>query len=174
MPRGNSGRSQRRTPGGGLSASARDRLEHELAALRARRDRFAAEVRARDPVGDQADNADALRLDDDIAALDDRIAELSKLLSGGGTRESRSWGVPDGTTVTLRFGDGEVETLQVVAVTEEIPSGQEDSTVTADSPLGLALVGHHSGDTIRYPAPAGEVEAHIISLEPPAPRQNPR
>jgi transcription elongation factor GreA len=170
----NSSGPKRRAHAGGLSAGARERLEHELAALRERRDRFAAEVRTRDPVGDQADNADALRLDDEIAALDDRIAELSDLLSGATTRERRGRGVPDGTTVTLRFGDGDVQTLHVVAVTEQIPFGQEDSTVTADSPLGLALAGHRSGDTIRYPAPAGEVEAHIISLEPPAPRRSSR
>ncbi|HKS49786.1 MAG TPA: GreA/GreB family elongation factor [Amycolatopsis sp.] len=150
-----------------LSGQARERLEQELAALRDRRDRLAGQVRARDRVGDQADEAFSLRLDDDIAAMDDRIGELSELLASGRNVETGTHGVLDGTRVTLRFADGEVQTLQVVAVPEEIPAGQEDAMVTFDSPLGLALSGRAAGDTIAYSAPAGVVRAEIVSLEPP-------
>lgn len=150
-----------------LSGQARERLEQELAALRDRRDRLAGQVRARDRVGDQADEAFSLRLDDDIAAMDDRIGELSELLASGRNVETGTHGVLDGTRVTLRFADGEVQTLQVVAVPEEIPAGQEDAMVTFDSPLGLALSGRAAGDTVAYSAPAGVVRAEIVSLEPP-------
>ena len=125
---------------------------------------MAAQIRAKDPVGDQADEAYLLRLEDDIAVIDDRITELSDLLAGGG-RGTR--GVADGTTVTLRFAENDVQTLRVVAVPEEIPAGQEDTMVTSDSPLGLALAGHKAGDTITYSTPMGIVRADIISLEPP-------
>lgn len=148
-----------------VSGEARVRLEQELAALRGRREELAAEARELDRVGDRADDADALRLEDDIAALDARITQLSTALAG---RRTGARGVPDGTTVILRFSDGTVQTLRVVALTEEIPAGQEDNTVTADSPLGLALAGHQAGDTISYPAPAGEVRAEILSLQPPS------
>jgi transcription elongation factor GreA len=147
----------------GLNGGARDRLKQELAALRERREEMAAEIRSRDPVGDQADNAFALRLGDEIAALDARIANLTELLARGHGVE----GIPDGTRVRLRFDDGTEQTLQVVAVIEEIPAGQEDDTITADSPLGLALVGHGAGDSISYRAPVGEVHADILSLELP-------
>lgn len=152
------------TPRTGLSEAARERLEREVAALRESRDRMAAQIRAKEPVGDQADEAYLLRLEDEIAAIDDRITELSDVLRGAarGTR-----GVPDGTTVTLRFADDDVQTLRVVAVPEEIPAGQEDSMVTSDSPLGLALAGRKAGDTITYSAPMGVVRAEILSLELP-------
>ncbi|WAL68311.1 GreA/GreB family elongation factor [Amycolatopsis cynarae] len=148
-----------------VSGEARVRLEQELATLRDRRAELAAEARALDRVGDRADDADALRLEDDIAALDARITQLSRVLAGA---RAGAGGVPDGTTVTVRFADGTVQPFRVVAVTEEIPAGQEDSTVTTDSPLGLALAGHQAGDTISYPAPAGEVRAEILSLELPS------
>lgn len=153
-----------RGTGRGLNPIARERLEAELAALRVQRERMAAQIRAKDPVGDQADEAYLLRLEDDIAAIDDRIAELSDLLAGAG-RGTR--GVADGTTVTLRFAEHDVETLRVVAVPEEIPDGQEDTMVTSDSPLGLALVGRKAGDTITYSAPMGVVRADILELVPP-------
>jgi transcription elongation factor GreA len=146
-----------------LSGPARDKLEAELAGLRERREELASEVAGLDRVGDLADNADALRLEADITVFDNRIRALTDLLaSGRGTT-----GLPDGTKATLRFSDGSVQTLQVVAVTEEIPTGQEDTTITAGSPLGLALVKRRSGETVRYPTPSGEVEAEIVSLELP-------
>jgi transcription elongation factor GreA len=146
-----------------LDPAAREGIQQELATLRDRREELAAEVRSRDPVGDQADSAFALRLGDELAALDDRIASLSELLARGRTGE----GVPDGTRVTLRFGGGTEQTMMVVAVTEEIPAGQEDSMITAHSPLGTALAGHGPGDTITYRAPAGEVQAHIVAMDLP-------
>ncbi|HET6502761.1 MAG TPA: GreA/GreB family elongation factor [Amycolatopsis sp.] len=150
-----------------MSSAVRERLKQELATLRERRERLAAQIRADGRAGDEADEAYSLRLDDDLAAMDDRIAELSELLAGGPGAEARSHGVPDGTTVTLRFAGGDVETLRVVAVPEGIPSGEEDTTVTADSPLGLALSGHGAGDTITFSAPAGQVRADILAMEPP-------
>lgn len=150
--------------GRGLNPIARERLETELAALRHQRERMAAQIRAKDPVGDQADEAYLLRLEDDIAAIDDRIVELTDLLAGAG-RGTR--GVADGTTVTLRFSEHDVQTLRVVAVPEEIPAGQEDTMVTSDSPLGLALAGRKAGDTITYSAPMGVVRADILELVPP-------
>lgn len=153
-----------RGTGRGLSIRARERLEHELGVLREQRERMAAQIRAKDPVGDQADEAYLLRVEDDIAAIDDRIMELTDLIASGG-RGTR--GVPDGTTVTLRFSEDDVQTLRVVTVPEEIPAGQEDTMVTSDSPLGLALAGRKAGDTITYSAPMGLVHAEILSLEPP-------
>lgn len=146
-----------------LDDAAREGIQQELATLRDRREELAAEVRSRDPVGDQADSAFALRLGDELAALDDRIASLSELLARGRT----GVGVADGTRVRLRFGDGSEQTMMVVAVTEEIPAGQEDSMITAHSPLGTALAGHEPGDTITYRAPAGEVEAYIVDMDLP-------
>jgi transcription elongation GreA/GreB family factor len=147
-----------------LSASARARLQEELKALRERRDGLVADSRALDTTGDRGDNAQPLVEDDEIARIDDRIDELSRVLAAGAGQQA---GVPDGTTVTLRFGDGTEQTLQVVAITEEIPPGQEDTTITSDSPLGLALAGHQAGETISYATPAGAAQATILSLDLP-------
>ncbi|GAB2995783.1 hypothetical protein GCM10017788_56850 [Amycolatopsis acidiphila] len=154
----------------GLSDGTRARLEQELRTLRDRRDELTADARALDTTGDRGDNADPLREDDEIARVEDRIAELSRLLAAGpgaGSAGGAEAGVPDGTTATLRFGDGTEQALQVVAITEEIPPGREDTTITTDSPLGLALAGHQAGDTISYSTPAGEAQAYLVSIEFP-------
>ena len=57
---------------------------------------------------------------DDIAWLDDRIAEVSGLIARGGVPEPVDGRLPHGAEVTLRFDDGEVSTMRVVAISEEV------------------------------------------------------
>ena len=52
--------------------------------------------------------------------------------------------LPGGTEVTLRFPDGSVAKMQVISVIQETPIGGEAETLTAGSPLGLALAGRQS------------------------------
>jgi transcription elongation factor GreA len=74
--------------------------------------------------------------------------------------------LPDGTEVTLRFPGGEVTTMRVVACVDEIDGG-DDETLTADSPLGIALVGHKPGDTVTYSAPSGQQSVGLVAVQPP-------
>lgn len=153
----------------GLDPEARGRLEEELARLSERRRSLGAEFDERDPVGDRADGAESLELADDVAWLDDRIDELVGLLSGasGSDDQSAADRLPDGTVVTVRFADSTVQTLRVVAITEEIPEGQEDTALTTHSPLSRALAGHHKGDTVGYPTPDGPAQVEVIDLRLP-------
>jgi transcription elongation GreA/GreB family factor len=153
----------------GLDPDARRRLEDELARLRERRRRLGAAFDDRDPVGDRADDAEALELADDAAWLDDRINELVGLLTGaaGAEQAASPDRLPDGTVLTLRFEDGAEQTFRVVAIPEEIPEGQEDTALTTHSPLSRALAGHHVGDTVTYSTPDGPVRAELIDLRLP-------
>lgn len=57
--------------------------------------------------------------------------------------------------------------MRVVNFIEETPAGAEDSTLTADSPLGLALYGHKAGDTVTYRTPRGELQVTLLAIELP-------
>ncbi|MGW1677267.1 GreA/GreB family elongation factor [Saccharopolyspora sp. NPDC002376] len=152
---------------GQLSEQARGKLEEELTTLRERRRTLVAAIRQQESdVGDRADEANALETGDELAAIDERIRAVTDLLVGG-PGKTPTGQVPDGTTATLCFDDGTEQTVRAVAITEEIASRQQGATVTTDSPLGLALAGHRTGDTISYATPDGDVRARIISLEFP-------
>ncbi|MDT0462113.1 GreA/GreB family elongation factor [Streptomyces gibsoniae] len=145
-----------------ISAAARLALEQELADLRAERTMVAATLRDSDAaVGDRADEADELQRAGDLQRLDARISMISTRL-----REAETAGPPPtdlvgvGSTVTVRFPDGSVETLQIGETAEEL----DPTLVTADSPLGRALLGHHAGDTVSYDAPGGQATAVVVSL----------
>ncbi|MGH3888731.1 MAG: GreA/GreB family elongation factor [Pseudonocardiaceae bacterium] len=146
-------------------ARTRRRLEEELARLRARRDALATELDGRDSVGDRADHADVLEQADDVAWLDDRIAEVAGLIARGGPPEPAAGQLPHGTEVTLRFDDGEVSTLRVVAIPEEV--AEDDEALTLESPLGRALAGSEVGDIVQYRTPSGVALVEVLALRVP-------
>ncbi|EGX58116.1 GreA/GreB family elongation factor [Streptomyces zinciresistens K42] len=145
-----------------LSEAGRQALEQELSRLRAEREKVASTLRDSDAaVGDLADAADELQRANDVRRVDARIAEITtRLRSAVAAGPPRTDRVGVGGTVTVRFGDGAEETFQI----GETTMATEHSLVTADSPLGRALLGHRPGDTVRYHAPGGSATAVVVSL----------
>ena len=145
----------------------RARLESELADLRRRREQLHAELEAdAQAVGDRGDAAEALQRAEDLGGLDEQISRLTWLLAGGSSTVEGQ--LPNGTAVTLRFPDDEEDiTMRVVNFIEETPAGAEDTTLTADSPLGLALFGRKAGETITYRTPRGELQVKLLAIEMP-------
>lgn len=146
------------------------RLEQELDRVREQRRVLAAQLGGEDPadpdVGDRGDGALQLEGQDELSRLDRRIEEVERLLADPSALESLS-GLADGTIVTVRFPDGDEATLRVVTIPEQAPSADQDTVVTASSPLGQALVGRQAGDTIRYAGPDGELQAEVVALRTP-------
>ncbi|MFJ2862479.1 GreA/GreB family elongation factor [Kitasatospora sp. NPDC087314] len=144
-----------------ISAEALRALQGELAQLRAERERVLGTLRGEEPVGDRADAADEVQRADQVARLDLRIAEVE-----GRIREGAVAGAPStevvgvGSTVAVRFSDGVEETVEISEVAEE----SELTLVTADSPLGRALLGRHAGETVGYETPGGPASAVVVSI----------
>ncbi|WP_406432315.1 GreA/GreB family elongation factor [Streptomyces sp. NBC_01589] len=144
-----------------ISDAAREALERELADLRAERETVAATLRGGERVGDRADEADELQRGTELDRLDTRIAETD-----GRLREAAVAGPPRtdevgvGSTVTVRFADATETTVQFGEVAEAL----DRTLVTADSPLGRALLGRRAGDTISYETPEGRSTAVVLSL----------
>ncbi|WP_040918539.1 GreA/GreB family elongation factor [Saccharomonospora glauca] len=147
----------------GLSPATRARLERELETLRQQRESLAPKL-GEDPLGDSADQADLLERAEVVSRLDRRISEVTNLLYGGPAAEQET-GLPSGTRVTLRFDDGSTEDMVVVGFADE--AEDDTSALTADSPLGHALVGKSEGDTVTYRTPRGEATAQIVKLHLP-------
>ncbi|HYB35394.1 MAG TPA: GreA/GreB family elongation factor [Mycobacterium sp.] len=153
----------------GRADAARNRIAAELARLRERRDRLEVEVKNdRGMVGDHGDAADAIQRADELAVLDERINELDRLLRTGPAPSNGPNMLPGGTEVTLRFPDGAVVTMEVISIVEETPVGREAETLTAGSPLGLALAGHKPGDTVTYTTPQGQNQVELLDVNFPA------
>ncbi|MGW3471345.1 GreA/GreB family elongation factor [Saccharopolyspora sp. NPDC000995] len=151
--------------GGEESAVGRARLTEEIRTLRARRQQLVDELRRSDDPGDRGDAAQELQGGDELVAIDDRIAELEGLMAGG---QPDFEGLEPGTEVSLRLPDGTTQDFRVVAIPEEIPPGAEDTSLTSDSPLGLALAGSRAGETVDFPSPEGKTRVEVVSIRPPS------
>lgn len=151
-----------------VADAAKENLAAELDRLRQRHDLLELEVRDdRGMIGDHGDAAEAIQRAEELVALADRINELDRRLRTGPAPTDESESLPGGTEVTLKFPDGEVVTMYVISIVEETPVGRESETLTAHSPLALALVGHKPGDTVTYSTPQGENQVELISLKLP-------
>ena len=155
-----------------LSDGGRDRINAELARLRKRReDLLTGLVSDEDTVGNSGDAADEIQQAEDVAFVDKQIAKLEGLLHGSGSANTPTGLLPDGAQVTLRLAEGGVTTMRVISDVAEIPkspeAGQEDETLSADSPLGLALAGHQPGDTVSYETPQGPQRVQLLSVKLP-------
>jgi transcription elongation factor GreA len=151
-------------------AEPSENLEQELAQAREQRRELAEQLAGEDPdspdVGDRGDASVQLEGQADLARMDQRIEELERLLADPDALDTPP-GLPDGTLVTLRFPGGDEATLRVVAIPEQAPAGDQDDVVTADSPLGKALVGQRAGETITYAGPDGQLEAEVVAVRRP-------
>lgn len=144
-----------------ISAAARQALEQELAELRTERGTVAETLRDSDSEGDPADQADELQRVTEVARLDDRIDGITLRLSQAAVAGPPGTDVIGvGSTVTLRSADNGTATVHIGGIADD----QDHELVTADSPLGLALLGRRAGDTVHYDTPQGPASASVVSL----------
>ncbi len=144
-------------------------LEAELEELKRRRERVAADLDSmRDAVGGlvDADAADQIALADELTAIDDRIAEINWHLHGGPPESEVPGALPDGTEVTLRFPDGQLVRMRVVAIAGEVPI-VDDHALSPDSPMGLALAGHRPGEVVTFETPQGPQQVELVAVRYP-------
>ncbi|MBV8994779.1 MAG: GreA/GreB family elongation factor [Pseudonocardiales bacterium] len=144
------------------SDHARRALTEELEVLQSRRREFADGLGSDDLPGDRADQADAIERLSELQSIERRIDEVTRLLADGIDSEapSPSGEVSVGSVVTLRYPDGTTDVLRVATVVE----ADDATVVTADSPLGVALLGRSAGQDIDWSTPTGQREARVVQV----------
>jgi transcription elongation factor GreA len=155
-----------------LSEQTRQHLLAELETLNEQRSDLGS-LGNDDAVFDSGDAAEQIRRIDDANRIDDRIKEIKRLLAGGASMSGatiapeQEHGLGDGSEVTLRFDDGDTETLYAAAIPEAVPDAAKARSLSLDSPLGQALADSAEGDTITYETPEGERQAEVLKIETP-------
>ncbi|MCZ2527093.1 GreA/GreB family elongation factor [Streptomyces sp. NPDC059506] len=148
-----------------LTPAARRGLEDELEQLRRQRDEVARILAGgTDSPGDSVDQARTIEAMDRLAWLEDRIREVSDRLEAARSAPAPGPAQPGdvvtvGSTVTLEYSDGTTATLRVGDIAEDLGEG---NLITPDSPLGLALLGRRTGETVGYDAPEGRLSVRVL------------
>ena len=101
--------------------------------------------------------------DSHSSAVHSRIRQLQELLQSSTVAElpAKRDTVGFGANVQVRYPNGELLCYQIVGPEEVDPAHDR---ISAQSPLGRALVGRRAGETFRFRAPAGEQQLEIRSV----------
>ena len=148
-----------------LSQSAYDRLSAELEQLKTEgRPAASKAIEIARAHGDLKENAEYDSAKEEQGKMEARIRQLTEML-----RDAQVGEAPEGDTVaagmvvTTVDEDGDEEEF-LLGSREDRDSGLH--VVSANSPLGQALLGAKVGETRSYAAPAGEFEVTVTAIRP--------
>jgi transcription elongation factor GreA len=146
-----------------MTAAGRDALQAELDQLEnVRRPEVVARIASTRAEGDLSENAGYHQAREDQSHIEGRIAEIRAALRDAVIIEE---GAPDGVarlgaTVTVKDAHGEM-TYTIVGPTEVDPRA---GRISAQSPIGSALIGARAGDVVTVAAPAGKMKLTVLSV----------
>jgi transcription elongation factor GreA len=150
-----------------LTHETYDRLTAELEDLTTRgRQEIATAIEAARALGDLSENGDYHAAKDTQGKMESRIRRLQHTLGHAVIVDDEAVGssetVATGSVVAIRYdGDDEVERFLVGSIEER---HDELNVVSPGSPLGQALLGKATGDTVEYEAPGGTLRVEIVQI----------
>ena len=151
-----------------LAEHVQQRLRDELATLRAQRDQLRGDNAEDHRAADTGDRAEALRAADDVFRIEDRINQINQLLTAGPAARTvggRPSALAEGSTITLRYSDGDEETFYASSILDAAPDGAQIELLGLNSPLARAIAGHSPGDTITWTTPTGAQQAQLVKIK---------
>jgi transcription elongation factor GreA len=146
-----------------MTAAGRAALEAELDHLEnVRRPEIVARISSTRQEGDLSENAGYHQAREDQSHVEGRVNEIKAALRDAVIIEE---GAPDGVArlgarVVVEDEHGEM-TYSIVGPTEVNPGAGK---ISAQSPIGSALIGKRAGDTVTVAAPAGEMTLKVLSV----------
>jgi transcription elongation factor GreA len=151
-----------------LSRSTYERLQAEYYDLttRARIDIANAIERARE-MGDLKENGDYHSAKDQQGMQEGRVRQLKKLLEFAEVVDNLEAGlVAVGTIVTILYEGDDEDMAEKFLVGSLEESADEYVIVSPGSPMGIALIGAHVGDTVGYKTPGGNTRVKVLAVTP--------
>jgi transcription elongation factor GreA len=147
-----------------LSPEAYERLTQELEHLTTEgRVEIATAIEQARALGDLSENGDYHAAKDSQGKMESRIRQIQAMLASAVIVEGSAEGiVATGSVLSLRYeGEDEAERYLVGSIEER---HSEVAVISPRSPLGLALIGRASGETVQYEAPGGSLRVEIVEI----------
>lgn len=146
-----------------VSADGLTKLQAELDDLRtAKRAEVAQRIHAAMEFGDYSENSELEQAKNDQAFLEGRIMTLELMIKNAQLIDEKAKHdiVEIGSHVTLE-ADGRKEKYVIVGSAEANPP---EGKISNESPVGKALMGHRSGESVKMSVPAGTIEMKITAI----------
>jgi len=150
-----------------LTVEGLKKLENELEHLKSVRRREVAErIKQAREFGDISENSEYEDAKNEQAFTEGRIITLEKMLRSARVIEENGASTGEvmvGSTVTLQDLDsGDEFKYTIVGSAEASPA---DSKISNESPVGKALLGKKSDDTVDITVPAGTLKYKVLCVE---------
>jgi len=141
-----------------------EKLKDELKALKSvRLKEIADRLKEARELGDLSENSEYEEAKNEQAFVSGRILELEQMIKNAKVIVERQVGsdkVDIGSKVTVKVDDSK-ETYAIVGSAESDPV---NGYISADSPIGKALIGCKKGDVVKVSAPAGQIDYRIVEI----------
>ena len=147
-----------------LTAEGYLELETELNELKnVKRQEVIVALKEARAMGDLSENADYDAARNDQAQIEARIKELEYKLEHSKIADNRKKGAGAGigSLVTVQDEDGDEEEYKLVSSVESDPFNNK---ISVDSPLGAAIKGKKTGDTVLVESPNGGYNIKILNV----------
>jgi transcription elongation GreA/GreB family factor len=148
-----------------LTDAGRARLHEELNRLRLEREpAIAALLHDAREQASAWEEGDFMALQEDLARVQGRIQELERSLAADRADETRhpAGTVAIGSRVTAQDNAGRTHTFVIVSPVE---ADAARGHISAESPIGAALLGRRAGDEVSVKVPAGLRTFTLLTVE---------
>ncbi len=113
-------------------------------------------------LGDLSENADYDAARNEQAIIEAKIQELEYKLEHAEIIDNKNKNeVSLGSVVTISYDDGEEEEYKIVGSMEADPF---ENKISNESPLGIALLKHKTGDAVEVASPNGGYTIKIVKI----------
>lgn len=131
--------------------------------INVQRDEIAKRLKKAIEQGDLKENADYHKAKEDQGFLEGKVKEYKEILAGLKIIEHSTDGIVNiGSIVFIKEDGYPEEKFQVVGAHETNP---QEGRISNESPIGRAVLGHKSGDTVVVKTPSGEMKVKIVKVE---------
>lgn len=146
-----------------LTAQGYLELETELNELKTVvRPRVIKDLKDARAQGDLSENAEYDAARDEQAQVEARIKELEYKLEHSIIAEKSKDEVSVGSTVVIKYDDGEEDEYQIVGSMEADPF---ENKISNESPVGKAVIGHKKGESVKVESPNGSYQVIIKEIK---------
>ena len=147
-----------------ISPQGKAEAEAELAELReVKRPRIVAAIKAAREEGDLSENAEYHAAREEQGHLEARIRILEELLANAEVVEAPS-GDTIGVGSVVRFKDADSGEEKEITLVHRLEASMAEGKLSAESPVGKALLGASKGDKVTFETPNGAKNLTVLSV----------
>jgi len=147
-----------------ISPQGKAEAEAELEELREiKRPKIVAAIKTAREEGDLSENAEYHAAKDEQGHLEARIRLLEDMLANAEVIEAPT-GDKARVGSSIRFRDTESGEEKDITLVHRLEASMAEGKLSADSPVGRALMGSSAGDTVKFETPNGAKNLELLSV----------